>query len=340
MLRAPIGAKRYCRVVFVTLCFLAMPHLGTACTICIGMPEKTAADLLLKNHCVVRARQDADNPFAYSPLEILKGRYDHVEIDLLVDSLTRRRLSIDANCSVLLVQESERAGWRNLGVMSDEFESVVRRILLFASEWQGESGPQKRVEYFLSLFGSEDHSVHELAYLELGRAPYAVIRKLGERVQRSDIGPMLDRAQYLQWRSLAILLLGHSDNLADQQEVTDAFHTAERLRLKTNLAAWATAAIEVRQGAAVDFIADRYFSNPRRSPDELEAVIKAMSLHGAEGHTHLREKIIACYLRLVEVHPRTATRVAKDLSAWNRDDLAAPILHDQTDPLLTKTGTD
>ena len=324
---------------FVALGFLLLPCLATACTLCIGLPKETTADFLLKSHCVILARQAADNPYAYSPRETLKGRYDGTEIDLLVDSVTRRRLSVDDALCVLLTQSSERGQWRNLGIVSEEFEAVVRRILLFAPEWEANSGQQRRFEYFLSLFGSKDRSIHGLAYLEMGRAPYAVIRELGGRIERRDIAPMLDNAQYLEWRPLAILLLGLSDTQEDQQEVINAFHTSERLRLTTNLAAWATAAIEVKKGAAIDDITEQYCSDPNRTQDELEAVIKAMSLHGTEGHTHLRDEIIASYEILVDVHPHMAARVARDLSLWNRADVTVSIKANQAEKSLATDGT-
>ena len=287
--------------IVVGSCFAAMPQLATSCTICIGLPKETAADHLLKSHCVILARQSAGNPFAYAPVETLKGSFDGNQIDLLVDSVTRRRLSIDSDLSVLLVQASADGQWRSLGIVSDKFKSVIRRVVLFAPEWQQESRQARRVEYLFSLFGSEDPSIHELADLELGRAPYAVIRKLGGRIERSDIARMLDRAQYLKWRSLAILLSGHSDSVTDHSEIIDGSHSAETLQLTTNLAAWATAAIEVQQGQAIDFITEAYFSDPKRSRGELEAVITAMSLHGSEGQTHLRKRIISSDVKLAVV---------------------------------------
>ena len=49
---------------------------------------------------------------------------------------------------------------------------------------------------------------------------------------------------------------------------------------------------------------------------------KALSLHGSEGRTKLRDQIIAVYGRLLDTHPSMAEPIARDLIAWNRSDLA------------------
>jgi hypothetical protein len=48
--------------------------------------------------------------------------------------------------------------------------------------------------------------------------------------------------------------------------------------------------------------------------------MKALSVHGSDGHTHLRDRIAASYGVLLEAHPAMASYVAKDLLAWQRWD--------------------
>ena len=63
-----------------------------ACLICIPYPVKTAADFLIDSATVILAREHPDKPFLYAPVDLLKGNPDRVEIDLLLDSATRRLL--------------------------------------------------------------------------------------------------------------------------------------------------------------------------------------------------------------------------------------------------------
>jgi hypothetical protein len=177
------------------------------------------------------------------------------------------------------------------------------------------------VEFFLPLFGHEDPAIYELAYLEMGRAPYGVIKRLSRIVPREQTERILNRPQYINWRSLAILLLAHRGETHDREYITQSFHLAERFGLTTNLAAWTAAAIELDDAQTVSFIENRYFRNPDRKKDELAEVLKALSLHGSEGHTHLRDQIVKSYAMLLEVHPEMAASVAEDLLVWKRFEL-------------------
>jgi hypothetical protein len=71
----------------------AIAPSAKACTVCIAFAKKSAADYLIESSCVALAREDPDQPFAFAPVEILKGNFDGTEIGLFLDSGTRRILS-------------------------------------------------------------------------------------------------------------------------------------------------------------------------------------------------------------------------------------------------------
>ena len=91
------------------------------------------------------------------------------------------------------------------------------------------------------------------------------------------------------------------------------------------LAAWATALIEIEEEKAVGEIEARYFRNAGRKPEELKAVLQALSVHGTNGHTHLCKRIVGAYGVLLEHHPSMAPQVVRDLTAWERSELAEPL---------------
>jgi hypothetical protein len=289
-----------------------------ACTLCVGFPEKSAADFLIESDSVALAREDPRKPFSLAPVEFLKGKNDGTEIDLFLDSVTRRALASDTSRTVVVVQPKRGSPWRRVAVANSEYKAVVRRIILFAPEWQGESGRLRRAQFFAQLFGHEDPAIYDLAYVEMARAPYHVIKRLSRVVAREQIERILDRPQYIEWRSLAILLVAHRGAAADREYIARSFRTAEQFCLSTNLAALAAASIELDGAQAVSFIEDRYFLNPDRKKEELTEVLKALSLHAAEGRTDLRESIVKSYGRLLEFHPEMAAAVAGDLLAWRR----------------------
>ena len=303
------------------LTVLVATSSSLACTICVGLPEKSDADYLIESHCVILAREDANQPFTFAPVKVLKGEFDGREIDLLVDSLTRRRLAADEARKVVLVRH-ESGAWRSLGIASAEFEVVVERILLHSPAWQGETGRARRVEFFVPMFGRADPQINRLAYLEMGRAPYRVIRRLGRVAPRAQYAAMLKDRKYIEWRPLAILLLAQNENPDDAKYIRESLESAQQFQLTTNLAAWASAAIEIEGVKAVAYIEKHYCCRSDRTPEELREVVKSLSLHGTEDAGELRERIVAAYRVMLKAHPTMAPGVAGDMNAWNRADLA------------------
>ena len=295
------------------------------CTICIGFPNESLVDRVAQGDCVVLATLSPNDPFAFAPVEILKGDYQGESIDLLVNSTTRRSLNTDDSLRVVLVKSVEDRAWHSLGVVSPAYEQVVRRIAIFSDHWSDSEGRQRRVQFFLPLFGHDDPQIRELAYLELGRAPYSVIKQLGRTTLCRRYQEYLTSRQYVEWRSLAILLLAQSEKTADQRFILDSFHAAERFGITSNLSAWAAAAIELQGVEAIDFIEEQYLSKADRSTEEVEAILRALSLHGSEGNPELRQRILLSYRVLLNNHSHLAALVVRDLTAWKHYDLS-PVL--------------
>ena len=299
---------------------VSLSKCAIGCTLCINFPEKTDVDFLADSNCVILARPTMEDPFTYSPTETLKGSFDGNEIGLLVDSMTRRVLAAESNRSVLLYQEFANGDWKSLGVVSDQYLPMVRRILVLSKRWSGEAGRTQRWQFFLPWFGHDDPRIRQLAYLELGRAPYSALKRLGKVAPRDAYTDMLADPKYLKWKSLAILLLGQSEDPNDKQTIRDAFSAAQRLAVTTNLAAWTAAVIEVDGDVALNAIEDHYFGNAARSVEETDAIFQALSMHGSNDDG-MEDTIVQLYRRTLRAHPEYAPRVAEDLMAWERFEL-------------------
>ncbi|MFN7292178.1 MAG: hypothetical protein ACK5YR_23050 [Pirellula sp.] len=319
-----------CRIVILGILFslgIAFAKESAACPICIGFPSRTDADVLLEAHCVMLGRPDPADQFKYAPGAVLNGSYDGSNIDLLVDSTTSRILQLNSQTHVLLVQSIPNGPWQSLGCMNRALETVVRRILAAGPSWKGPDALNQRMEFFLKLVGHPDSRIHELAYLELGRAPYPMVRQLGRIVPREAIEPMLQERRYYEWRGLAILLMAQGDSEADRQYIRESFQAAERFAVVTHLAAWAAAAIEVDADSTLDQIEEKYFGQGDRTPEELKAIFSALSMHGSLEEFALRDRIVVCYGRLLERLPELAPQVAADMHAWKRNELSGALAH-------------
>lgn len=307
-------------------CVPAMSMRVHACTLCLGFPEKTAVDYLLESDCVVLAREDKDQPYSYCPHTTLKGNPAGEPIDLLLDSATRRLLQVEPDRNVVLVRDSRSRQWRSLGIATRPYEDLIRRLVVISETWRGAPGADRRWEFFLPRFGDQDPSIRQLAYLEMGRAPYHAIRQLGRVADRDDYIPMLTDPKYLEWRSLAILLLAQSDSPQDQQLVRDSFHAASRFGMTMNLAAWAAAVIEVDGESAIRMIEEEHFQRSGKSSEALPEILRALSMQGSDGGTELQDRIVYSYRLLIENSPQLAGQVAEDMSRWKRPDLIKELI--------------
>ncbi len=296
-----------------------------ACQICIPFPKKSAADYLIEAETVVLAREDAERPFYFATVATLKGDPGDEKIDLFLDSTTRRVLATYPQHSIVLARltDGEKKMWRRIGTADKDMGPVVKDILAASAVWEKE--PEQRITFFARRLGHDNPQVSTLAHLEIARAPYNEIRDCSGFLSRDEIHTFLDNIRYADWHPLYILLLAQSDAPADHELIRDSFGSAARFGSTLRLAAWATALIEIEDGKGVAKIEERYFRKAARKPEELLAVIQALSVHGTNGHTHLRERIIAAYGTLLENHPSMAPQVVRDLTAWKRTEFASEI---------------
>jgi hypothetical protein len=225
---------------------------------------------------------------------------------------------------VVLVRADTRSGWRNLGYADADYEEVVRHIIDHARAWQTADHPD-RLDYFAGLLGHSDPVLADLAYLEAGRAPYRKIKALSDRVRPEQIRRFLTDIAHYDWRALASLMLAHTGNDQDRQYISRNFDIADEYHIEGNLAAWATAYIEIKGASAIDRIKTRYCREPDRTKAELIEIAKALSVHGSDGHVEFRDRIVDAYAVLLEYHPSMVGYVAKDLAAWQHWRLTGPI---------------
>ena len=315
---------------------LAIP--ANACQICVPVPEKTLADRLLASDAVILAREDPERPFHYAATETLKGNPGTAPIDAFMNSQARRLLAAYPDRGMLLARSRRGGKWATLGIADPEFQRVVRRILDHSGSWVPmQTDNPVRLEEFARLLGHPNPQLHQLAYLEVGRAPYGSIRKIAATVPLETVTKMLDDPRYLEWRSLAILMLAQSERPADRNRIIETLEQKQRFASTLNLSAWATACIAVEGAACIERLGRLYLARPDRSREELQQVIGAMSVHGADNPV-LREQIVTAYGALLTQHPLMASAVVRDLIAWRRWDVAEKIQlirnsWDRQDPL-------
>jgi hypothetical protein len=289
---------------------------AAACQVCFPLPKKSMVDRLLEADAAVLAREDPQRPFHYRATEVLKGKAPQEPLELFLDSGTRRLLRIFPDRSVLLVRSGTT--WRRLAAVDAALLRVVRHVLERGRQWR----PRERVDYFAKLFAHEDATLRELAHLEIARAPYADIRRIGRGIEKTLVRAGLADGRYREWWALHILLLAQTGEARDQRRIADTARSLVPSRQPLHLGAWATAYIEIEGEQAIGFYEANYF---RRAPrvEELRELVLALSVQGTGGRTELRDRIVASYRVLLDRHPSLASAVLDDLLAWERRDMLA-----------------
>ena len=129
----------------------------------------------------------------------------------------------------------------------------------------------------------------------------------------------MSQREYFQWRPLAILLLAQDPTDQDREFIESSFENSQKFSLTTNLAAWATAHVEINGAQAVQQIEEEYFGDSSRSVKEIRAVVIALSVQGNNGHTDLRDRIVTSYGVALQNHPQVAGLIASDLIDWRKN---------------------
>jgi hypothetical protein len=312
------SAVRACLVIAGAAAFLAAAAPALACVICIPYPKETTADLVIKSDTVVFAREDVSKRFSYAAVETLKGSAAGSVIPLLLDARTERQLQLDPSLRAVLAENHRGGTWTFLGVAGREYQAILRQVV----NWDATT-PADRADFFASYLRNEDRALAGLAFLEVARAPYAVIRDLKTDVTRDDLYRVINDWFRIDWHGLYILMLGTSDRADDIAFVRGKLLATARFELTTNLGAYATAYIEMKGVGGVRYLANEYLSARPHSDAELLEVLKALSAQGNSGRAELRAAILDAYDRLLTHRPELAGHVANDLFQWRVTRFAA-----------------
>jgi hypothetical protein len=316
-------AKMVVRVAAVTASVVLFPAGADACQICVPFPQTTLADSLIESESVVMVREDNDRPYIFRPIEVLKGAIESHDIEAFVDSVSRRKLEQNPEDVAVLVRNGPEEAWSYRNYANSDTQEFIRAIIEQSARWNGSRGDDRRIAFFTEYLTDESSLIREQAYLEVGRAPYSVIKTIAGAIPREQILGFLANWRLVEWHNLFILMLGQSRIPSDHDLIRNKFETNARYGLRTNLSAWTTAYIETNPETGIEDIEALYLAKRDRTREELEEVHRSLSVLGSEGGAvakprvaQRRRRIVESYAILLEHHPTMAGKVARDLTNW------------------------
>jgi hypothetical protein len=303
-----------------------------ACPICVPYPKTTLADVFIESESIVLVREDNERPYVFRPLRVLKGTVDGPDIDAFIDSASRRRLKQNPDDFAVLVRETADDAWIYRCYATTDTQEFIRAIVEESTGWTGPRGSGRRVAFFTEHLTDPGPLIRNQAYLEVGRAPYAVIKTIAEAVPRDQILEFLANWRLVEWHNLFILMLGQSELPSDHDMIRNQFERRARFGIAINLSAWTTAYIETNPETGIEDVEELYLAMDRRTPDELEEVHRSLSVLGSEGGAvaeprvaRRRRRIVGSYAILLEHHPTLAGKVASDLTNWRTQALVGQL---------------
>jgi hypothetical protein len=296
---------------------------ANACMICVPYPKTTLADRLNESESVVFAREKGGKPYFFGTVELLKGRNAGDYFKAYIYSSDRRKLSKNPNDAAVFGKNDSGDDWQYISYADGEYQTFIREIILRANSWQSARGRVRRIDFFAERLADSNMRIREQAYLEVGRAPYASIKRIAGSIPRRQIHESLANWRLVEWHSLYILMLGQSSYPDDRAYIRSKLENCARYQISLNLSAWITAFVESQAGSGVEEIEKLYFSTRNRTQDELEEVLKGFSVLGSEGGIPFkpeivdrRQRIIKSYATLLDNYPIMAGLVAADLTNW------------------------
>jgi len=275
-------AKKISLVTWTIVLTLLVTSASESCIICVPLPRITHADLLLEHESVLLAREEAEEPYSFTSIEVLKGPFDQQDIKLFIPSNTRRMLRVSPEDTIVLMRRTAKAEWKFLTYADPEYRKFIRAILSNSGSWSGAGARSRRITFFAAYLTHNHRGLREQAYLEVGRAPYASIKTISASVPREQIRKFLTNWQLIEWHSLYILMLGQSQHPDDRDLTYQKIQVAARFGLTTNLSAWIAAFIEAHPDVGIDTVEALYFIPGSSTRAELEEVLKGLSVLGSE----------------------------------------------------------
>ena len=223
--------------------------------------------------------------------------------------------------------------WRRLFILNPERRDFLEDLRTFGRLWAyGETDNPDRVLFFARYIGHSDHVLHNMALVEIGRAPYALVRPLSDRVPASLILQEFSNINRFAYRSAAIRLLGlQSDPQARSFVRARYVRSLESGGL--NSFEWALAGIEADQSTAISAIGAA-LQDPGKTKEHKKALIRALAEAGTL-QSEFKPKIVQFFSAALENDPEFLVQIAVATRNWGET-----ALHQQFEALAALEETD
>ena len=291
----------------------------SACPLCLGAGQlSTAQQLVATPQAVLAVPTAAAGRFRV--IQVIKGERTvdgTVEGGYPRSGLAPRGATPTNASPLLLVRDDPLPTWVILGAIDAARAGWLRELA--AGKRAADMSPEEwraHVALVVPHLNDSEPLAVELAYAELGAAPYAALRTAKSHLDTAALRRCLADPELAARQPLFLLLLGISGNAQDAAALEERLQVAWQAGDAANLSSMLAADLELNGTARVAWIESNYLADQKRSTPEIKAALLALSVHGNANGAIPRERVIQSYRVFMKAHPEIAGDVAPDLAAW------------------------
>ena len=174
---------------------------------------------------------------------------------------------------------------------------------------------RSRLEFFLNYLENDDEMLARDAYDEFGKAPYADVTALREKIDRQQLVEWIrDPDVPVSRRRLYLTMLGVAGTAADT-EMLEAFMRSDDRKQKAGLDAMIACYLTLKGPEGMSLVEQLFLGNDQAEYSDTYAAIMAVRFHGTESDAIPRDRLLEG-LRMVLDRADLADLVIPDLARW------------------------
>jgi len=292
---------------------------ASACPLCLGWGQPSMAQRLVATPQAVLAVPTGEAG-RFRVIQVIKGERT---ADGMVEGGYPRNGTASGGEKptkarpLLLVRDDPLPTWVILGAINATHAEWLRTLA--AGKRAADMSPEEwraRIALVVPHLNDPEPLAAELAYAELGAAPYAALRTAKPHLDAAALRRCLADSELATHQPLFLLLLGISGNTQDAADLEKRLQAAWQAGEVANLSSMLAAGLELSGAARMAWVESNYLADRKRSTPEIKAALLALSVHGNANGVISRERVIQSYRVFMKAHPEIAGDVAPDLAAW------------------------
>ncbi len=288
-----------------------------ACPACFdrGQARQTILDRVLSSQQAVIAVPMPGKMNQYQVSEVLKGmpalKGEFIRTEAFGKPLNR----LIFPTSSLLTYHATSQRWLKQAVLTLSQHRFLKRALK-APSTESLSTHTQRLAFFYPYLDHLDPIIAEAATQEWARAPYTILRASSKLLDRQGVRKQLEAEKFTNKQikaaphPLYYILLGLCGTDEDKAFLSNSLGSPEALAAKL------TAHLEMQGVPALDWVITHYLKNSERTPDEINAAVDAIGIHGTANAAIPRLKAQQALHLLFKLRPEHVAQAAPYFEQW------------------------